>query len=531
MKEDLVRYLETVAELMELNEENPFKVRAFKKGAESIAAADALRLDRDHLADLLELPGVGKGIVATIQEWLESGSADGADTATLKTLRAQLPVGLEELTQVSGLGAKKARLLIESLGIQSAADLEYACRENRLVDLKGFGAKTQAKLLEGARFVIASHGKIRFDEFERWFVGHLELSAFADWGNFGRGLPVIESMTLPDTPITREVVGTNQVPVRIQWITETAEHSRAWSQWVSTASQEHQVSVLQRLGGHVSEAQQASTVKAIYEIAQLPFHSAECREWAVGADPARWVTEAQIRGVFHFHTTRSDGSASLDEMVQAGIDRGYEYMGVSDHSQTAFYARGLKAADLEEQWVDVQRARKKFPNIRLFWGIESDILADGALDYSEEWLRRFDFVVASIHSRFSMNRDEMTDRLLRVLDHPRTTILGHPSGRLLLGRPPIDAAWDRILAHAVKREVIVELNAHPARLDLDWTLIPQFTQAGGVISIGPDAHEPDGFDDLRHGVRMARKGAAAIKNVFNTWNASEVAAWFEKRKN
>jgi DNA polymerase (family 10) len=245
------------------------------------------------------------------------------------------------------------------------------------------------------------------------------------------------------------------------------------------------------------------------------------------------VTEASIQGVFHCHTTRSDGADSLEAMVQAAIARGYRYIGISDHSQTAFYAQGLKSAALKEQEREIRELQEKVdrthPGFRIFWGIESDILKDGSLDYPDAVLKRFDFVIASIHQRHELDRHTMTERIVQAIRNPSTRFIGHLTGRLLLGRRPYEIDIERIIAEAARHDVAIELNSHPQRLDIDWRWGAELRKRSTMISINPDAHEVAGLDDTRYGVWMARKALMPESLVLNSRPVEEVARWLARR--
>ena len=236
-----------------------------------------------------------------------------------------------------------------------------------------------------------------------------------------------------------------------------------------------------------------------------------------------------LKGVFHNHTVRSDGSATLEEMVSRAEVLGLEYIGISDHSQSAYYAQGLKTADLEAQLEEVREVQLRHPKIKIFWGIESDILADGSLDYPDSVLQHFDFVVASIHSRFNMNREEMTQRVLRAVRHPATRFLGHPTGRLLLGRKGFEIDLEAVIQEAARCNVAVELNANPNRLDLDWHWGPVMRKFGALTSIHPDAHDLAGLEDTRYGVAMARKALLPVSQVINARSLNEVEKWLRRQ--
>ena len=244
----------------------------------------------------------------------------------------------------------------------------------------------------------------------------------------------------------------------------------------------------------------------------------------------RLITPEDIRGCFHVHSYYSDGVNSLEELAAAARQRGWSYLGLSDHSQSAYYAGGLKPPDLERQRAEVERQRREHPDFTLFWGVESDILSDGSLDYPDDILQQFDFVIASIHSQFSLKREAMTRRILTALSHPCCTMLGHLSGRLLLAREPYAHDLEAILKYAGAHQVIMEINASPYRLDLDWRWLRRAKELGILISINPDAHSLEGLDDVNYGVMAARKGWLAPEDVLNTYPPAEVAKLLRRRR-
>ncbi|PIU53793.1 MAG: histidinol-phosphatase, partial [Deltaproteobacteria bacterium CG07_land_8_20_14_0_80_60_11] len=244
----------------------------------------------------------------------------------------------------------------------------------------------------------------------------------------------------------------------------------------------------------------------------------------------RLITPEEVRGCFHVHSYYSDGVNSLEELIAAARQRGWSYLGLSDHSQSAYYAGGLKPPDLERQRAEVEARRRAHPDFTLFWGVESDILSDGSLDYPDETLQGFDFVIASIHSQFSLKREAMTERILTALANPCCTMLGHVSGRLLLAREPYAHDLEAILKFAGAHRVIMEINASPYRLDLDWRWLRRAKELGILISINPDAHSLEGLDDVNYGVTTARKGWLAPEDVLNTYPPAEVAELLRRRR-
>jgi DNA polymerase (family 10) len=544
--------LEEVAHLMSLKGENVFKVRAFEKAAGLLAGRDDLA-ERARAGTLTELEGIGKGIAEVLTEFLLTG-----ESKVRREIEESLPKGLLELTQIPGLGPKKALQLIEELEIQSVRELEYACKENRLLKIKGFGPKLQDKILESIRFQQSTAGQARLDQvlayseavaavMSKKLKSRVELT-----GAIRRRREVIEGIDLlveapaseiqsDRSPSSKILKRTSEalVDAKSEWtgaapavaITMSFSSPDNWGFELArtTASVEH----WRELGSPAPRA--AESEEQFYRTLKMPLIEPVMRETGEEVELARTgalsevLQPQQIRGVFHLHTTRSDGANTLEEMVVAARAKGYRYLGVSDHSQSAFYAQGLKEDALKEQEKELRKVQEKYPDIRIFWGIESDILADGSLDYPESVLRKFDFVIASIHSRFQMDRDTMTERMIQAIRNPRTRFIGHLTGRLLLGRKGYELDMERVIREAAQYDVAIEINAHPQRLDIDWRFGPQLRGAGTKVSVNPDAHEVAGFDDTLYGVWMAQKALLPQSLVVNSWTTEQVESWLKRR--
>ncbi len=535
-----VDLLEDISRLMKLKGENPFKVRAYERAIQSISGREDLD-ERARAGTLTQIEGIGKGIEQVLTEFLLEGGSSAREA-----LIREFPEGFLELSQIPGLGPKKTLLLIQELGIQSVAELEYACRENRLLNLKGFGEKTQKKILEGIEFYQAHQGQRRLPDAEADASVLLEAfhQAFPETQIEATGALRRRSEILGELEF---LVEADSDPVvsrleawRVEFLAElpsflptqfyyTVKRKWGYEQARRTGTPAH----WQALGSPAEVSVETET--EFFKLQGLPVIPVEAREtgeevqWARMGGLAQLLPLKGIRGIFHNHTTRSDGSATLEAMVQACHGLGFEYIGISDHSRSAFYAQGLHLDALGEQEAEVRELQKKYPDVRIFWGIESDILADGSLDYDEEVLRRFDFVIASVHSRFGMDQAAMTERILKAIRNPFTRFLGHPTGRLLLGRKGYALDMEKIIQEAAKHQVAVELNAHPSRLDLDWRWGPQMRRYGTMTSINPDAHEIAGLDDVEYGIAMARKALLPVHQVLNSRSAVEVERWLRRQ--
>jgi DNA polymerase (family 10) len=568
-KKAVAAVLEEIALLLELAGENPFKVRAYESGARAVLSYPGDLTAALSSGELAQVKGIGKSLSGVIGELLTQG-----DAALYRELKDKTPSGLIELLQVPGLGPKKARMLFHDLHVTSIGELEYACQENRLTALPGFGAKSQERIKKGLASRRRYAGIFRLGDLlplAESFVAlwrkipgiqRLELA-----GPIRRGLEVAEAIDL--------VIATDQphqVRAGLEKILSAEFTDRAPGQiettlpqgmplrltlaapevfgaaWLAATGNGAHFQALQRLardhnldltpqGLLASGALQPCREEAnIYRRLGLPLIPPELRE-GLGEIEAgqsnrlpRLVTAADIRGCFHVHSYYSDGVNSLEELIVAATQRDWSFLGLSDHSQTAFYAGGLKPPDLDRQKQEVEACRREHPDFSLFWGVESDILSDGSLDYSDDILQGFDFVIASIHSQFNLQQEAMTRRILTALANPSCTMLGHSSGRLLLAREPYAYDLEAILKFAGSHQVILEINASPYRLDLDWRWLRRAKELGILISINPDAHSLEGLDDVNYGVITARKGWLAPEDVLNTYPPAEVTQILHRRR-
>jgi DNA polymerase (family 10) len=558
-RRDAADALDAIAELLELRGDNPFRVRAFANGARTVRGLTDFD-ERLAAGTLTKVKGIGKGLVAEIDALAETGASP-----LLEELRAAVPPGLLALRRVPGLGPKKARTLHEDLGLQSLAELEYACRENRLRALKGFGAKTQARVLEALQSMKRHAGKLRRDDC-------LALEGLADGaaralggrafaaGAFRRGETLSDGIDLVVTaraheealeavlaalPV-EEVVARGRGGVARARLTVGAEARLVSGPpgalglllAAATGPREH-VRALGRIraeNGAVGDPIHCPDEEVLYADLGIPFVPPEQRRDGSEIEAARagrlppLVERSAVRGFVHAHTTHSDGSGSVAEMLDAARSAGLSWLGLSDHSPTASYAGGLTVERLRAQQAEIDAEAGRRPDLAVLKGTESDILADGGLDYPEEVLAGFDFVVASVHSQFRMPGEEMTRRVLAAVRNRHTSVLGHPTGRLLLGREGFALDVPAVLRACAGEGVAVELNAHPARLDLDPEWMPLAMELGVMISIGPDAHEVEGFGDLDHGVAVARHAGLPPERVLNTRDADGVRAFFAERR-
>ncbi len=551
-KRDIAAVLEEIAFFLELKGENPFKVKAYSTGArviESLPEEPAVLVQKGILRNV---KGIGEGLAGAVTELVTTGAS------TLhKELKASFPAGVMEMTAVPGLGSKKIKAIYEQLSVGSVGELEYACIENHLVGLPGFGQKTQEKILAGIRQFKRHQGFHLFAnvieeadcilEAVRGAAGAIRANHA---GEIRRRLEVIQNITLvvagsqpqalaealqsvPDVtqvehhPETKTITARSPqgLPVSIR-MTDVADYG--WELLAATGSAEH-VQELERRLVERGASPGGGSEEAIYAAAGLSCIPPELREGhgeIALAESGRLpvlIEAGQIQGIFHNHTVWSDGAATLEQMVEAARALGYRYIGISDHSQSAFYANGLKEDRIKAQHAEIDAVQKIFPDIRIFKGIEADILADGAMDYPDEMLATFDFVIASVHSRFNLSEEDQTNRICRALANPYVTMLGHATGRLLLSRDAYRVDMKKVLDAAAAHKKIVEINANPHRLDLDWRLCGYAKEKGVKFSINPDAHSAEGLSDVPFGINVARKGGVTAEDVVNTLPVEQMA--------
>ncbi len=570
-KKDVASILEEIGILLELKGENPFKTRAYFNAARTISG---LTSDLNELVESGEIGNI-KGIGKTLAEKITTLVTTG-NLPYYEDLKIEFPSTIFELMSIPGLGPKKIKKLYDTLDISSLVELEYACNENRLVDLEGFGAKTQENILKGidirkkfsekfhypvaeiaARSVLdhirEAKGIVRSEvagslRRKKEIIGDIDILVSAakkdSTGIMNQFVSApgvkrvvaegkTKSSVILKTGINVDVriVADNEFPFALHYFTGSKEHNVK----MRRIAKEHKLKLNEY--GLFRESNDknvpCSDEQDIFEKLGLVYIPPELREDTGEIEAAAkkklpdLIEERDIRGTFHCHTTYSDGANSLAEMEEAARKKKWEYLGIADHSKSAQYARGLSKADIQKQRREIDSLNEKSDSFRLFHGIESDILADGSLDYDDRTLDEFDYVVASVHSRFKMPEAEMTKRVIRAVKKRHTTILGHPTGRLLLSRDGYQIDLVQVINAASDYGKAIEINAHPYRLDLDWRMVKYAREKGVKIFINPDAHNTDGLDDVRYGVGIARKGWLEAKNVVNTMSLDEVIKFLE----
>ncbi|MGD0091583.1 MAG: helix-hairpin-helix domain-containing protein [Planctomycetota bacterium] len=540
--------LTEIGQRMELTDEPPFKVRAYYAAAETLAALPTPLHELVAHRKLRDLPGVGEALAEKIARLHLTGSHP-----TLDFLRTQMPAGVLDFLKVSGLGPKKAALLYKDLRLSNLEELEAACRAGRLRDCKGLGEALEKKVLQGLEFLKRTHGLqlVHSAEELAQFVcvglaaEHPRLRRVVPAGPLRRGCEVVDYVCIvAESPDSEEDFLQSGVRVFLSFprrygvvlLFATGGPKHLEELCALAASKGIQLSEkgLWRSGGEIC----AYDEEAVYAALELPFIEPELREGlgeialaAEGRLP-HLVRREDIRGILHAHTVFSDGADTLPAMAEAVRARGCEYFGVAEHSQSAGYAGGLKEANVRAQHelIDELNAQYEPGSFRIFKGIESDIRDDGALDYPPDILRRFDFIVASVHSRFNFSKEQQTARLIAAVADPHTTIVGHLTGRLLLQREAYKVDVDAVLQACARQGVAVEINAHPHRLDLDWRWHRRALELGCMLSINPDAHSIPELGVVRWGVAVARKGGVPKERILNCMELGEITRWFEARR-
>lgn len=569
-KKPVAAVLEEIAALLELQGENPFKSRAYLTAARAIEAAEQEPAELVETGALRNLKGIGEALAEKITELVRTGRMGYHEEQ-----KAKVPPGLLDLLRIPGLGPKRVKVLYERLGVSTLAALGAACREGKVAGLEGFGAKTQENILKGLERLRSHAGRVLLAEalplaleLREALVRHPAVQRAEVAGSLRRRLETVKDIdlvasatdaaalmrTFTTHPLVAEVLaaGRTKASVRLQTGTQAdlrvvADAEFPFALHHLTGSVEHNVAMRNRAIARGLKMNEYGLFRgkrrlvckdeaAIFERLGLACIPPELREnlgeieaAEQGAIPVL-VEEEDLTGTFHCHTTWSDGLSSLEEMAAAARAMGYTYLGIADHSEAAKYAGGITRQQVAEQHAAIDQLNAIFRGFRLLKGIEADILADGSLDYDDETLARFDYVVASVHSRFTMDAKSMTARIVKAVSHPRLTILGHVSGRLLLQREPYAFDLEAVLQAAARHGVVVEINANPHRLDLDWRHHRRARELGVLLAINPDAHSTEGLRHVSYGVGAARKGWCTKADILNARPLPEVLAFLARRK-
>ena len=529
-----------LGKLMDIHQENSFKAKSYASAAFSIEKLP-VQLSEVAREELAGLKGIGASTSSKIIEILDTGKLK-----VLEELIAKTPQGILEMMQIKGLGPKKISTIWKEMGIESIGELLYACNENRLLLYKGFGEKTQKNVAESIGFYLRHQGHFLYAELEEYALHLIQMleKGFKEnrWtftGDFKRQMPTLEKLQiLTDCPAasvnnllmengfqqdeSNAYKGIEQIPIEVisteTPIFATTEFklnaSQAFlEQWVSELSES--------LNGTLSEEE--IFIKA--GINYIPPYLREEPEWIKTAKTNEIkdiIQVKDIRGIIHTHSDWSDGLQSIEEMALSCVQQGFEYLVISDHSKSAFYANGLSEERIKAQHQYIEELNSKLGPFKIFKSIECDILNDGSLDYSDTLLGTFDLVIASVHSNLKMSEEKAMQRIIRAIEHPSTRILGHPTGRLLLSRAGYPINHEKVIDACIANKVVLEINAHPRRLDLDWKWIHLAQQKGAILSINPDAHNTEGYKDIRYGVLASQKGGLLPSNNLSSYSLKEL---------
>ncbi|WP_373552837.1 helix-hairpin-helix domain-containing protein [Haliscomenobacter sp.] len=540
---EIAKVFQFLGDIMELHGENPFKIRSYQNAYLTLRKLERPLTEMES-AEISAIKGVGTAIAEKIRELLDTGKMN-----TLQQYLDKTPEGVQEMLHIKGFGPKKIKVIWAELGIETIGELLYAVNENRLLELKGFGEKTQNELRQQLQYFLKTRHQFHFATLEKEGLQILEGLQQAlpgvkmeFTGAFRRCANVLESI---DVLLgTKAELGDVLVKIGLQNVQSQADHSSALS------TNEYPVRIFQCAATEFGSKQfkysaapnfmQAFLEKypdqdfrdladetEIFAKVNQTFLPAELREeaWGLSREIPTLVEVADIKGVVHTHSTYSDGINTLREMAECSKQQGYEYLVMSDHSKSAFYANGMQPERVLSQMAEIDALNQELAPFRIFKGIESDILNDGSLDYPEAILSKFEVIIASVHSNLRMDEVKATQRIIKAVENPYTRILGHPTGRLLLSRQGYPLDHQKVINACAANGVAIELNASPYRLDLDWTWIPYALDKGVLISINPDAHSRQGIHDIHYGVLSARKGALSAAQCLNAKGVNDFVMW------
>ena len=555
---EIADVLKETARLMELHGENAFKIKSYQNASFKLDRLTE-KIEGKTVEELEKVDGIGKSLSVKIHELLKHGTF-----SELEKLINITPEGVLQMMKLKGIGPKKVAVLWKELEVETLGELLYACNENRLVELKGFGSKTQEAIKQAIHFKIASQGfyhyataeVIAFPLMEPYLSTQALIWSFS--GEFRRKLEVITVIEVVATigffeilkkdllenplidPKSEDTNGDaygiktiNGIPLKIIACTE---NEFAFKLWQTTGTTEHINQASKANNVLLSALENCKSEDEIYKKLKLPFIQPELREGIFEIDLAlknqlpELVELSDLKGILHNHSTDSDGINTLEEMAVYCKNMGMEYLGICDHSKSAFYANGLSIERVLDQHKRIDALNLKLAPFKIFKGIESDILADGSLDYPAEILAQFDFIVGSIHSGLQMDEEKATQRLINAIKNPYCTLLGHPTGRLLLARKGYPINHKAVIDACAENGVVIELNAHPYRLDIDWRWIQYALSKNVMISINPDAHATSGYHDMHFGICSARKGGLFKEMTFNAKTLEEITTYFNFRK-
>ncbi len=542
-----------LSKLLDIHGDNSFKSKTYAAAAFNIEKLPEplANTPRDSVS---RIRGIGESVAKKVFELLDTG-----EMQSLKEFLANTPPGVVEMLQIKGIGPKKIHTIWKEMGIDSIGELQYACGENRLTRFKGFGEKTQQNVLESINFYLNHQGHFLYAQVAEVFPmidGYLKKIFPEDkvsvTGAFRR-----QELTLQELEYViaqdKETIKPRMVSANPPELLEENDNSMVYllknglklrfyhgetalgqTLMETTGPLSFTDAFKKKFAAAFSKTNGQET--EIFSAAGIPFiepclrHQPDILEKAAKKKLPLLIQATDVKGLIHSHSKWSDGANTLEEMAEELIRRGFEYMVISDHSKSAFYANGLSEERIREQFRQIDELNARYKPFRIFKSIECDILNDGSLDYSNEMLATFDLVIASVHSNLSMSEEKAMARILRAVENPYTTILGHPTGRLLLSRNGYPVDHSRLIDACAKHQVVIELNAHPRRLDMDGAFIPEALEKNVLISIDPDAHALEGFDDIRFGVLAAQRGGLTAAQNLSSFTLNEFETFLAARR-
>lgn len=580
---EIAEKLREIYRLMQLAGENRFRAIAFDRAAQTIESLNEDINEYIESDTLTDIKGIGNSIAEDIKSYAGTGEIE-----VLVALRERIPEGVIQWLNISGLGPKNIAKIHKELEISTLQELKEACKDGRVAKLDGLGEKSAQKILKSIEWMEQFEERCRLDEAteiakpmfnflkELEGVKHIEIAgslrrsketigdidiligaekkyidtifdAFVSHNLvvevLGRGDTKSSIRTREGRQVDLRIVKPEQFPAALMYFTGSKEHNVVMRQRArerGLSLNEYGLFELNEDGDtDFDRPIDYRSEQDIYKNLDLNFVPPELREdrgefqYFGQHEDMPLVTDDDIKGIIHAHSTWSDGKYSIEDMADACIERGYEYLGLTDHSQTAAYAGGLTVDQIKEQWDEIYRLNEGYEskgrNFKIFRGIESDILSDGSLDYEDEILEQFDFVIASVHNGLDMSRKKMMERFENAIKNPYTRIIGHPTGRLLLKRDGSDLDMNELIELAAEHNTAIEINANPWRLDLDWRHGNKAREVGLMSSINPDAHSIEGIDYITYGIKIARKGKFEKERILNTKTSVEMADWFKSR--
>jgi DNA polymerase (family 10) len=544
--------LSLLSKLMDIHGDNSFKAKSLSSAAYTI---DKLPVELSTLSKekLFAIKGIGDSIGKNVLELIDTGRLSSLDKYLVIT-----PQGILEMLRIKGLGPKKIATIWKDLEVESVAELLYACNENRLLLYKGFGEKTQNNIKESIELYLSNQGSYLYAQVESFAIDfdtrlrkHFSKNTFLLTGDYRRHSLTIDKIEwVTDAPgdliraffekadysVEQEedtliVIGPENVAMHfiitssallINKQFETSCSAEFFSAWKDKFDWQENKSI--------KSEEEIFFENKLQVIPPFLRETKAVIEKAITNNVPDVITFEDVKGIIHTHSNWSDGSYTIEEMAKAAIEQGYEYLVISDHSKTAYYAKGLETERIKAQHLLIDELNEKLKPFKIFKSIESDILNDGSLDYEDDVLASFDLVIASIHSNLKMSEEKAMVRLLKAIANPYTTILGHMTGRMLLSRKGYPVNYEEVIDACAKHNVVIELNANPRRLDMDWKWIDQAIEKGVLISIDPDAHFIEGYDDIKYGVLAAQKGGLTKEHNLSSFSLNEFEAYLQDVK-